>query len=187
VAVVSLVVMVSSDCAARRGPTVEAFGRQLLVDVTLDQDEAEIGETLGARYRLRNLGKATIEACIGDAGGYTVIGSEDARGLVDVVNHPSCATHFSLRAGEELTGLRPVTIPEVGQGSSKVVLWIQVVDPTRCDRYGCDAILLKSPAGAPLTIRGRRSDGRLAAPRLQTKQAPRRFLPRVARDVASSR
>ena len=130
-------------CAARRFG-VDTYGRSLKLEMALDRESARPGDDLLARQVLRNDGEFTVEGCLGESKGYNMVGTKDARGLVNVVDHPGCVKRFILNPGQALEWSEPISVIDVGVGPARANVWVQVTDPTECDQYGCDAITVKS-------------------------------------------
>jgi hypothetical protein len=91
---------------------------------------------------LLNRSPQPVEACLTRAEGFNLVGSSAAiggglgAGAISV--HPTCAKRFILPVGKALMWPESVDLPSVGVGPARLSLWVQVVDPTRCDEYGCD-------------------------------------------------
>src|SRR3989441_12876043 len=86
----------------------------------------------------------TLFRSLGESKGYTMVGTKDARGMSNVVDHPVCVRRFFLSPGQTLEWSEPIHVIDVGEGPARANVWVQVTDPTRCDKYGCDAIIVKS-------------------------------------------
>jgi hypothetical protein len=130
-------------CAAKRFG-VDTYLHSLELEVTLDRDRAQVGEEIIARCILRNRGPGSVEGCLGEAKGYNMLGTKDARGSVQTIDHPGCVRRFKLEPAQTVEWNEPIQVIDVGVGPVQANLWAQVTDPTECDRYGCDAINLKS-------------------------------------------
>jgi hypothetical protein len=113
----------------------------------------QVGQSVEATYSLFNSESETIEACFGPGRGYNILGTKDARGQMWAADHPNCESRFRLESGQVVTTHIQMEIPNVGPGPARVNAWVEIVDPDRCDRYGCDSMNITTALAPLLTVR----------------------------------
>ena len=130
-------------CAAARRPVLAASDQFLLASLQVDGGPALVGARYDVTIAVLNTGNATLKACFGDAFEVTFRNASEARGYIDTVDHPPCAKKFVLLPGEESTRVYSTIVPSISEGPAELTGGVQIVDPTHCDRYGCDATWVK--------------------------------------------
>ncbi len=139
-------------CAERRPTPVMMYKEQLRPGLILSSSTGKVGDIIQATYFVENTGPNVIDACFGKAKGYDIVGSKAAKGHLTSVDHPTCESRFRLEPGQKASAELAITVLEVGVGPARVSAWVELVDPTRCDRYGCDAANVPSTLEQLLTV-----------------------------------
>ena len=139
-------------CTARRG-VVATLERDLHASVRLIQSgSAPVGSALEVEFVVQNDGTSTIESCFGPAFEVTFLNGHEAKGWAEMVDHPTCQQHFALNPGTSTSRRYVAKVPSMVLGLATVGGGVQVLDPRRCDRYGCDRAWLRAKHGSSVEI-----------------------------------
>jgi hypothetical protein len=143
IALLVLLTSVAGACTPKRFG-IRTYERCLSLEMTIPS-EVRLGSVVDAHYLLRNESDQRVEACLSQGKGYNLINSVAPQGRVSAVDHPGCEQRFVLDVGEIFEWTDEVEfMQQIGVGSLSVNGWIQIVDPMRCDRYGCDSVNISS-------------------------------------------
>jgi hypothetical protein len=152
--VMFVVLATATTCVPRPRSSVALFEQQLRPVLVLDRSTGGVGDMIEGTYTVKNAGPRVVAACFGEANGYNIFGSAAAKGRVASVDHSTCDSRFRLEPGQEARTRIVLEILDVGVGPASVNAWVEVVDPTHCDEYGCDRIKLATKLEPLLTILG---------------------------------
>jgi len=100
-----------------------------------------------------NTSSNPVEGCFGESFEVTFWRDRVVQGWAEVVDHPTCLHKFRILPGESASQAYQAQVPKVPVGSAILFGWVQVVDPTRCDQYGCDRARLKAATVASVQVR----------------------------------
>jgi len=140
-------------CASARRPVLEVWDQHLRATLRVEEGTAIIGEHFDVTFALLNTGSTTLEACFGESFQVTFWNGREAQGWADTVDHPPCAQRFVLPPGEEVSRVYTAQIPSISEGLAELGGGVQVVDPTHCDRYGCDTTWVKSATHPKILVK----------------------------------
>jgi hypothetical protein len=138
-----LVLGTASACSTIRRKKLDAFESSLAASMEPVIPQAVVGKPLDVRFTLHNHGTSTLSGCFGEAFEVTFNNGTQTKGLITVVDHPSCKRHFDLAPGDTAQCVYTTTVPTIPAGPAKLYGFVQVVSLYRCTQYGCDALAIK--------------------------------------------
>ena len=133
-----------AGCTARM-PVVGTLERDLHASLRVTSSgPVAVGSEVEVEFVVQNNGQSTVNACFGPAFEATFFNGTQAQGSAVVVDHPGCQQEFELSPGQSASRRYVARVPVIGAGVAKVGGGVQVVDPKKCDRYGCDRAWLRA-------------------------------------------
>ena len=107
-----------------------------------DATRGRFGETTDVHFTITNQGTTTARACLGPSRGVSYKNELSGGGSTgSSVNHPGCVREFAIQPGGVMTWTEPLDIPA---GRVEVEIAVEIVNPRRCDSFGCASINLTS-------------------------------------------
>jgi len=141
-----------AGCSAHR-PVVGTLERDLHASVRpVHPGSTSVGSAFEVEFVVQNDGTSVVDACFGPAFEVTFLNGREAKGSADVVDHPTCQQPFSLGPGQSTSRRYTAHVPSIAVGLATIGGGVQVVDPGRCDRYGCDRAWLRARHEASVEV-----------------------------------
>jgi hypothetical protein len=131
-------------CASAPLSPLATCERDLQVSFELEGSDVVVGTRFPVEFHLHNSGTTTIEACFGSAFEVTFWNGKQAQGWANTSDHPSCEQPFALEPGARISRGYVATVPNISAGPATLAGWVQLVDPHRCDKYGCDRLRVRA-------------------------------------------
>jgi hypothetical protein len=140
----SLLSLLLSGCAVPRFG-VQTYQSALRLEAEPVNPRGRVGDSVEVQEVLKNVSMGPVEGCLSEGKGYNLyVPGGQARGMAQTIDHPGCVKRFRLEPGETFQWAEQIKVIDVGVGSGKLNVWVVVSDPTRCDKYGCDAVNIRS-------------------------------------------
>jgi hypothetical protein len=139
-------------CASAPVSPLAIYERDLEVSFELEGAEVVVGARFPVEFHLHNTGLKTVEGCFGSAFELTFWNGKQAQGWAETVDHPGCEQQFSLEPGAQVSRGYIATVPDISAGPATLVGWVQLVDPHRCDLYGCDRIRVRAQRSLKVNV-----------------------------------
>lgn len=143
-------VLVIGALASTGGACVSTYDAQLelyeqalqltIETLELPMDAPEVEFSL----RIANRGAQIVDACLGWSRAVSI--QSEGRGGTSSrsVDHPGCVTPFSLEPGGELAWVEALKAPVASPGPARLEITIEVLNPKRCDAFGCSSTKLRA-------------------------------------------
>ena len=100
------------------------------------------------RFELNNRASTKVNACLGPSRRvfYEYRGAEvsGAGSAFTFVDHAGCEREFTIQAGGVISWSETLEMPALSERAVAVEVSIEIVNPRRCDGWGCSALDLKS-------------------------------------------
>jgi len=105
---------------------------------------SESGTSAEFVFSVSNGGPHAVNACLGPSRSVSVETSGPQATSFHSVDHPGCMREFTLEPGRDITWSEVIEVPHLSETRVDVEVDVEVVNPRRCDGWGCRATRLKS-------------------------------------------
>jgi len=130
-------------CSLSSRHMLSVCDQQLRAAIQVTSSDAVIGKVYDVTFAVTNSRPLKVEACFGEAFEVSFFNKTRGQGWAETVDHPSCVQRFALEPGEVVTRTYRAQVPEFSEGPAQVHGGVQVVNPLRCDKTGCESTWLK--------------------------------------------
>jgi hypothetical protein len=126
-------------------PDLTLIGVKRAVSLTIaEARRASTGESTEFTFVLTNRGTSAVAACLGPSR----MVSYDTTGPIGSsstwVDHPGCMQEFSLQPGGTYRWSESLDVPHRFAGPTELEVEVEIVNPNRCDGWGCSSTNLTS-------------------------------------------
>jgi hypothetical protein len=99
-------------------------------------------------FTVTNVGPRAVNACLGPSRSvlYQTSTERSSRSGVgfNSVDHPGCGREFTLEHGRDMTWSEVLEVPDLSEAPMDVEVDVEVVNPRRCDGWGCTSANIRS-------------------------------------------
>jgi hypothetical protein len=151
----AFIAICGSACAARseQARRVLSQFREALTLSLVIPPTVVVGKETPLRFRVRNSGRRSMDACVGPSRNVRIVPDNDTDGneplgvSAHVVDRPGCQQRFRLAPGAYFEWNETTNLPGIVLGPASLEVDVQIVDPRHCHpSLGCPDTMLTASA-----------------------------------------
>lgn len=136
-------VLAASACRILPDRQFEKLGDSLTLKLA-NVERSASGLSATFVLTLANGGPDAVSACLGPGRTVSYRTSGYSGTSFRWIDHPGCAREFIIAPGRDMTWSEVLDVPNLSQGRGEFEVGVEVVNPRRCDGWGCTSTRLIS-------------------------------------------